>query len=233
MVDYATLQKNRTPLESFIREMGALSEETYAGWIEADQIAFWINAYNAITLKAIIDNYPIKKGGLIKRSLYPANSIRQIDGVWKKNTISIIGQDITLDAIEHKVLRALFDEPRIHFAIVCASISCPSLLSEAYEAEKLEAQLDDQARRFLADSGKFEIDESDKTIYLSPILDWFEEDFLDHYNLDQAITGRSKKLGAVLDFVRVHLDDVQAARLTDATYKIEYLDYDWSLNEQP
>ncbi len=232
MVDYATLQKNRALLDTLIADMGTLNPDTYAGWSKEAQFAFWINAYNAVTLKTIIDNYPIKKGGLIKRSLYPDNSIRQIDGVWKKKTTSIIGQDITLDEIEHKVLREQFGDPRMHFAIVCASMSCPPLRAEAFESDKLDAQLADQSHVFLSDKEKFRIDSNNEKIYLSPILDWFDEDFADHYNLDQAITGRSKRLGAVLDFVRTHLNDDHAVHITDSSFKIEYLDYDWSLNEQ-
>ena len=232
MVDYAGLQQNRQPLDAFIADLGTLSEATYAGWSSDHQMALWINAYNAITLKEIIDHYPIQKGGFIDRALYPANSIRQIDGVWKKHTTSVLGQDITLDAIEHKVLRAQFDEARIHFAIVCASISCPSLRAEAYEGETLEDQLDEQTRIFLADNTKFRIDSQAKKIHLSPIFEWFDTDFTTKYNLDNHITGRSKPLAAVLDFIRVHINESNGKYLSDESFAISYLDYDWSLNEQ-
>ncbi|MBN4046901.1 DUF547 domain-containing protein [bacterium AH-315-P07] len=215
--------------------MGSLSPDTYAGWSKDHQLAFWINAYNAITLRAIIDNYPIKKGGIINRNVYPANSIRQIAGVWKKNTTSVLGKPITLNDIEHDVLRDQFNQPLMHFAIVCASISCPALRNEAFESDsdgRLLEQLSDQAAKFLADPAKFRIDEKNKIIYLSPILDWFDEDFVEEFNLNNEITGRNETTGAVLDFIRRNYQDKGYIHLTDSTYKIDYLDYDWSLNVQ-
>jgi len=232
MVAYASLKENRSDLDAFIENMGTLHPNTFADWNTDQQLAFWINAYNAITLQCIIDAYPIEKGSLINRTLYPDNSIRQIDGVWKELTTPIMGESWTLDDIEHKVLRKRFDEPRIHIAIVCAAKSCPPLRAEAYEGEKLESQLEEESRRFLASASRFRIDEKKGKVYVSSIMDWFDKDFISHYNEDNTFSKFNDKQGAVLDFIAKHVDEETADYLKSQSYKISYLDYDWSLNEQ-
>lgn len=232
-VNYKDLQSNRADLDAYIASLGAISTDTYSAWSENEKMALWINAYNAITLKAIIDHYPIEKGGLINGVLYPENSIRQIDGVWKKHTTLVAGRTITLDSIEHDVLRVEFSEPRIHVAIVCASVSCPPLRNEAFVPDRLDAQLTDQSRRFFADPVSFQIDRDKNKVYLSEILDWFDSDFVGHYNKQNTITGHSTKHGAILDYARTYASESDAQFLATETYKVDFLDYDWSLNEQP
>ncbi|MFP6582033.1 MAG: DUF547 domain-containing protein [Candidatus Hydrogenedentota bacterium] len=232
-VDYKGLQADRAALDAFVASLGAVDPDSYDGWSTETKMALWINAYNAITLKAIIDHYPIEKGGLINSIRYPKNSIRQIDGVWKKHTTRVAGRTVTLDAIEHDILRKEFEDPRIHVAIVCASVSCPPLLDEAFVAERLNAQLDDQSVQFFAGKKWFRIDSDKNKVYLSAILDWFDEDFVGHYNAGNTISDHGKKKGAILDFARTYAHDHQAEYLTTATYKVSFLDYDWSLNEQP
>ena len=190
MVDYGKLKAQREKLDAFAAAMGKLPPETYKKWGEKDKIAFWLNAYNALTLKAIIDNYPIKSSFLRSR-IYPKNSIRQISGVWKKTTFRVMGQDLTLHHIEHKILRVKFDEPRIHMAMVCAAMGCPPLRNEPYIGSKLDEQLDDQTRRFLGNLAKFKIDRGKKTLLLSPIFGWFADDFVKKY-------GSGKNIGKLI-----------------------------------
>jgi hypothetical protein len=229
MVDYKSLKENRNDLDIFVAQMGQLSRETYDAWTKEAQLAFWINAYNAITLQAIINHYPIQPGSVINRNLYPANSIRQISGVWDKLETKVLGLPMTLNAIEHEVLRVDFDEPRIHVSIVCASIGCPPLRNEAFVGEKLEAQLTDQSKQFVGHVRNFKIDTADKTIYLSSILDWFGEDFEGSY----AAEGRSGTEAAIVGFVHTYAPETAKSAVADATYSIEFQDYDWALNEQP
>jgi len=113
MVNYKELKSNREKLDSFLFSVGRLNTESYEKWSDKKKIAFWLNIYNGLTLKAIIDNYPIKSS-FFKARLYPKNSIRQISGVWDKLKFNVMGQNMTLDEIEHKTLRKNFDEPRIH-----------------------------------------------------------------------------------------------------------------------
>ncbi len=232
LVDYRSLQAKRSELDTFIRSMARLSRETFDGWPEQKRLAFWINAYNAITLERIIDHYPIKKGGLIAGLRYPANSIRQIPGVWKEIANTVIGESITLDSIEHDILRMKFKEPRIHAAIVCAALSCPPLRNEAFIAERLDEQLDDQSRKFLAEETRFRIDRAKKRVHLSPILDWFGTDFVGIYNTEGKLTAHSKAEDAVLEYVSRYVGDEDAQFILSDRYSVVFLDYDWTLNEK-
>lgn len=231
MVDYAALKANRGELDTFIRRMGAIRPETFSEWSEQERLAFWINAYNAVTLLRIINHYPVETGGLISSVRFPANSIRQIDGVWTEITNTIVGRDLTLDQIEHEILRVEFTEPRIHAAIVCAAVGCPPLRNEAFVADRLEDQLIDQSRRFLGADNRFRIDRGVGIVYLSPIFDWFGEDFVGVYD-DSIIRAHSGKLGAVLAYASRYVDKEDAEFLKQEDYEVRFLDYDWSLNEQ-
>ncbi|MBC8233020.1 DUF547 domain-containing protein [bacterium] len=231
MVNYKQLKVNREKLDSFVLSVGRLNTESYEKWSEKKKIAFWLNIYNALTLKAIIDNYPIKSS-FFKARLYPKNSIRQISGVWDKLKFTVMGRNMTLDDIEHKTLRKNFNEPRIHAALVCAAMGCPPLRNEPYTGDKLDAQLNDQARRFWKNTRKFKIDRNKKIVYLSSIFKWFGEDFVKTYGTDETFDGHSKPERAVLNFISKYLDDRNREYLTTGKYKIKYLDYDWSLNEQ-
>lgn len=166
-----------------------------------ERLAFYINAYNVYAIKMVIDNMPL-------------DSIRDVGSiftpVWKKTVGNIAGQPVTLDQIEHAILRSM-GEPRIHFAIVCASLSCPNLRGEAYRAERLEQQLEEQTKAFLNDDSKGLV-LAGRRVRLSQIFDWFEEDF--------------DTVGGVEAFVR---------RYRELPQQISWranLPYDWDLNHQ-
>jgi len=231
MVDYRRLKAQRRQLDAFAAAMGNLTSEAYEKWSEKGKIAFWLNAYNGLTLKAIIDNYPIKSS-FFRSRIYPKNSIRQIPGVWKKITFRIMGRKMTLGHIEHEILRAKFNEPGIHMAMVCAAMGCPPLRNEPYQGDKLDEQLDDQTHRFLGNSAKFKIDRTKNTLYLSSIFEWFAEDFIRKYGPGRNIGKHDKKESAVLNFVALHLAEPQKEHVLAGKFKIKYLKYDWSLNEQ-
>jgi len=137
MVNYKGLKANREKLDSFVSSVAKLNREVYGKWSVQEKIAFWINLYNGFTLKVIIDNYPIKSS-FLKSRIYPKNSIRQISGVWDKLNFTVMGQNMTLDGIEHETLRKNFNEPRVHMALVCAAIGCPLLRNEPYIGGKLD-----------------------------------------------------------------------------------------------
>lgn len=166
---------------------------------EVDKMAFWINAYNLLTIDLIIREKE-------------AESIRNIGGwfrsPWKSYSWSIFGKSYTLDAIEHSILRRM-DEPRVHMAIVCASLSCPNLRSEAYRGERLDRQLEEQTRVFLANEAKGATERSSR-LTVSKIFSWFEEDF-------------GGRLG-VVQFVRNYRPDIPTQD------KYETLSYNWDLN---
>jgi hypothetical protein len=242
MVSYSVLKDQPEQLEQFVRALGSVDLNTYKNWNENARIVFWINAYNALTLKVIIDHYPIK-AGLISGLVYPNNSIRQISGVWDKIRFLVMGRKLTLNEIEHGILRGQdkdfveaygkFYEPRIHMALVCAAIGCPPLRNESYIGEKLDEQLNDQSKIFLANPDKFRIDQAESKVSLSSIFKWFGKDFVKKYKPDiyfDSAGGEAEK--SVLHFISQHIQPEQADYLRTGKYQIHYLDYDWTLNEQ-
>ena len=168
-----------------------------SNWSKDEKLAFWINAYNAYTIKLINDNWPLK-------------SIKDIENPWTGNLYPVGGEFVSLNDIEHKVLRKM-QEPRVHFAIVCASYSCPKLLNEAYTADKIESQLSAQTKSFVNDTKRNKITASKAE--LSEIFNWFKSDFTAN--------------GTLIEFINKY-STVQINK--DA--KISHLTYDWSLNNK-
>jgi hypothetical protein len=231
MVDYKKLKAAPQRLNALITAMSKVQPNSYDRWNKEEQIALWLNAYNAFTLKALIDNYPIKSS-FFRSRIYPKNSIRQIPGVWSKIKFKVMGRDLTLSHIEHEILRKKFNEPRIHMAMVCAAMGCPPLLNKPYIAQRLNEQLDERTRRFLANPAKFRIDRNAGVVYLSPIFKWFKGDFVNKYAPEKNISNHGKEVSAVLNFIAGHLEKSDRDYLLAGDFKIKYLKYDWSLNEQ-
>lgn len=196
-------------LDQYLAAAGRVDPKTLRD--KSEQLAFWINVYNALTIKGILKFYPTKS---IKDHVSPIGF-----NIWKDFKITIHSQEYSLDNIEHDVLRKM-GEPRIHFAIVCASIGCPRLLNDAYTGERLDGQLTANARDFFANPEKFRIDRDDGTVYLSPIFDWFGEDF----------GGKDQTRLAFVKRFLANADD--QAFLGRSDLSIKYLDYDWNLNDQ-
>jgi hypothetical protein len=232
MVDYKGLKAKPHQFQAFLAGMGKLNRKSFEKWTQQEKIAFWLNAYNAFTLKVLVDNYPIKSS-FFRSRVWPKNSIRQIPGVWNKLKFKVMGKNYTLEHIEHKILRKEFDEPRIHVAMVCAAMGCPPLRNEPYLGGKLVKQLDDQIRRFLADPKKFKINREKNLLHLSPIFNWFSTDFVKKYAPKDKLGKHDKKASSVLNFVAAYLPDDERAYLLGGKFKIKHLKYDWSLNEQP
>jgi hypothetical protein len=231
IVNYTGLKADRKGLDAFVSSLSALDPELFGKWSDKEKIAFWINAYNALTLRVIIDNYPIK-ASFFSALRFPQNSIRQIKGVWDEIQFPVMGRNMTLDNIEHDTLRSQFDEPRIHMALVCAALGCPPLRNETYIWAKLESQLDDQARRFFKDPGKFRGDREEDRVYLSSIFKWFGGDFVKSYGSAKGFPGKKETERAVLNFASNYLDRDEKSYLEKGGYSISYLPYDWSLNEK-
>jgi hypothetical protein len=140
---------------------------------------------------------------------------------------------VTLEQIEHEILRAEFDEPRIHMALVCAALSCPPLRWEPYAAERLDVQLEDQTVRFIASPERLRVDRDNGRVELSSIFKWFGDDFVSVYEPQEGFEGRDSGQRAVLNFVAIHLEGVDREFLDGGEYDVNYLDYDWTLNETP
>ena len=204
-VNYDGLKANEIRLDQYL---AVLSATDPAQLSHNHQFAFYINAYNAFTLKLILTRYP------------EINSIKEIGSFfsnpWSKKFIPLNGRTVSLDYIEHEVLRPKFKDPRVHFAINCAAKSCPPLLNRPYEGTHLEAQLDAQTRSFINNPKSNFVKEN--TLYLSKIFDWFDEDFNDN----------------PLAFVRLYAEDRLKKDLDKAgpQIKLSYLYYDWTLNRR-
>ncbi len=231
MVDYRGLKAKPERLDAYLEALATLPRPDYEAWDDNAKVAFWLNAYNGLTLKAIIDRYPIKASFLRSR-IYPKNSIRQIPGVWDKLKFSIMGQELTLSHIEHKILRSEFNEPRIHMAMVCAALGCPPLRQEPYLGTRLSDQLDDQTRRFLGDRRKFRIDRGKRTVLLSPVFKWFGKDFIKTYGSERLPGRHSRANAAVLSFIARYLEEADQRDIRTGRLRVRHLGYDWTLNER-
>jgi hypothetical protein len=210
MAILATLRQDRAgewkTLDDYLRELVRVSKEEFAGFSREQKLAFWIDAYNAYTVRLILDHYPV-------------SSIRSIGllpgAAFRSAFIPLLGEKLTLNEIEDRLRR--MDEPRIHFAIVCASKSCPELRTEAYRADALDRQLDAAARGFLRDPGKNRWDAASRTLALSSIFKWFRGDF-------------ERSGASLLGYVARYLDPAIRIAVESGPVRIEFLDYDWSLN---
>jgi len=225
-VDYGQMKAGRHELDQVVSLFDNVSARDVEGWTRPQQIAFWINAYNVFTLRAIIDHYPIEGAWF---SLQPRNSIRQIDGVWTKLTWKAAGRSVTLDDIEHRILRPVFREPLVHFAVNCASVSCPPLASEPYQASTLDAQLHAAARRFLA--SPLGLTMRGPRLSVSSIFKWYGDDFVERYGRVVASAGAPVDraiLGVVATFGPAEAKSV--AEGGKAT--VGFLAHDWSLNDR-
>ncbi len=225
-VDYSGFSTDSKVLSGYTNMLGSMSESALDSWSCEQKLAFWINAYNAFTIEAIIERYPIRERSLIGLSS-PRNSILQISGIWSRLTFQAGGKKLTLGSIEHEILRKEFNEPRIHFAIVCASRSCPKLRDEAYRHDMLDDQLEKQTADFINDpyrGGRW--DETSNRLYISKIFKWFKDDFTSH--------GASESGNPLLVYLRPYITNasIQEAILREDKIEVAYLPYDWRLNEK-
>ncbi len=224
-VNYAALAAGRSSFDRVVASFASVTRTDEAGWARPERMAYWINAYNLFTLKAIIDHYPIR-GSFFSR--HPRNSIRQISGVWTALTWNAGGRQLTLDDIEHRLLRPEFQDPRVHFAINCASVGCPPLASEPYRAGQLEAQLDKAAVRYLSGPTGLVVDGT--TLRLSSIFKWYGSDFDARFTASGPAgwTGTDR---ALLGMVKTYGPAAARTLAEQPGTRLAYLDYDWTLND--
>lgn len=212
-VDYRALKASRGDLATLDRYLADLSSASATVPAQRSaKLAFWINAYNAVTVKGILREYPTSSIRNHTARLFGYN-------IWYDLQLYVGGTPVSLHHIEHEILRKM-REPRIHFAIVCASVGCPRLLNQAYTAEDVERQLELNAKDFFSRTQNFRYDPRSRSFYLSSILDWFAEDF------GSSQTDQLRRIGKWLP--------TEAAKSAAAAgnLRVSYLDYDWGLNEQ-
>ena len=209
LVDYNGIAGDRT-FRAYMKSLETAKPEAMS---RDGQLAFWIDAYNAVTIDKVI-------------AWKPKKSVREtfVPGVWTSTKFFttrdhiVAGKHLSQDDIENDILRKQFKDPRIHFAIVCASSGCPPLPRFAYTAENVQAKLEEETRQYLNSNRGTRIDSADNTLYLSKLFDWYKGDF-------------ESKSGSVLNFIKPYLDEKKLTFLQHEP-KIAYLDYDWALNAQ-
>lgn len=203
-VNYADIRADSANLNRYLSHLA--THVPGENWSENETRAYWINAYNAFTVKLIVDHYPLSS----IKDLNKGISIPTVSTIWAKKWFTLGDEEMSLDNIEHGILRKHYDDPRIHAVLNCASVSCPPLRAEAFVAARLDAQLDDQARVWVNDKSRNQL--SKKNPKISKIFMWYKGDF--------------SASGGVIAFINRY-----ASTPIPVDADIDYLDYDWNLNE--
>ncbi len=219
-VSYAGMARDRGQLAAVMDEYQKVTKAEFDAWTKPRQQAFLINFYNAATVEKILKRYPDLK------------SIRDFGTVfgnpWKDKFFTLFGQPAFLDQVEHEILRreGVYDDPRVHVAVVCASIGCPMLRNEAFVAEKLESQLEDAMRRFLSDRSRNRYNAETRRLEVSRIFDWYGKDF------EKGHKGFSSLKGALARYADPLADRPEdRAAVREQRVEVQFLDYDWALND--
>jgi len=220
---YAAMQSERESLLAYLASLSAVSTASYRGWSKPQQLAFLVNAYNAYTIDLVLSRYPDL------RSIKDLGSMFQ--SPWKKTFFKLLGDERSLDEVEHGLIRATgnFDDPRIHVAVVCASAACPMLRNEAFIATRIDAQLDDSMLRFLSDRRRNRFEGTPGrggVLRVSKIFDWYRTDFERGHRGFSSLQSVFSRYADVLADAPAARADIRAGR-----YRLDFFDYDWSLND--
>lgn len=218
-VDYGALKANRAEFDGYIAQVAVRSPESHPQDFSTReaQLAYWINAYNALTIRGIIDHWPTK-------------SVRDLGflfAFFRRDDYTVGGKKVSLNYIENEVIRKQFSEARIHFALVCASLGCPKLRREAYTPERLEQQLEDGARYFINEARNLKIDAERNRVTVSKIFDWYGGDFEKYVKAK----GTSETGHPILDYIRQHASEANRRALESLKKpSVDYADYSWTIN---
>ncbi|MGA0023248.1 MAG: DUF547 domain-containing protein [Burkholderiales bacterium] len=225
-VRYAGFAQEPAALKTYLGTLSKVSAQEFSGWSKPQQMAFLINAYNAYTVEKILTRHPDI------RSIWDFGKI--FGNPFKDKFFKLLGRDFSLDMIEHETLRkpGAYNEPRVHFAVNCASVGCPMLREEAYVPTRLDAQLEEQTRRFLSDRSRNRYNPQSNTLEVSEIFKWFSEDWTSGYRgfegKNPAIQSREQFFAAYATLLADSPTQQQA--IADRKAGISHLDYDWALN---
>jgi hypothetical protein len=214
--DYEALAKERGELDAYLETLHGVTPAELAGWSRTQRYAFWINVYNANTIRLIVDHYPLD-------SIKDLSTV--FEKIWDREFIPMPelhpkgkGDDLSLDDVEHQILRPRFEDARVHVAVNCASLGCPPLRPEAFVAERLEAQLDDQARRFVSDDLRNRFDLGNRRAEVSQLFNWFSGDF-------------QRDAGGAREWLAEFADEELASWLREDRPTLSFLPYSWELND--
>lgn len=225
-VRYGGFQQDRGALKSYLESLSSVTPQEFDGWSKARRMAFLINAYNAFTVEKILTRYPDIK------SIWDFGKI--FGNPFRDRFFTLLGRESYLDRIEHETLRkpGAYDEPRVHFAVNCASVGCPMLREEAYVAGRLDAQLEEQARRFLSDRSRNRYNAESGQLEVSRIFDWFKEDWTSGY---RGFEGKSEPVRSREQYFASYAallagDPAHQKLVLEQKAGIRFLEYDWALN---
>lgn len=205
-IDYAKLKAKPDKFEKYLDQLATAKPSKMS---DDAQKAFWINAYNALVIKGVIDRYPIKS----------VKKVKLFNGFFSRLKFHVAGESYSLDHIEHDIIRKKFVDPRIHFALVCASICCPPIENIAFLPETIEERLDAVTLKFVTNPEKVRLDRDKRIVYLSKIFKWYKKDFTEGYE-------------GVADFLSDYLPPEDADFVSAEDVKFHYLHYDWNLNDK-
>jgi hypothetical protein len=224
---YAGFAQDRAELKAYLSTLSKVHQAELSAWNKAQQMAFLINAYNAFTVEKILTRYPKIQ------SIWDFGKV--FGNPFKDRFFTLLGREFSLDMIEHDTLRkpGVYDEPRVHFAVNCASVGCPMLREEAYVAARLDAQLEEQTRRFLLDRSRNRFNAQDNALEVSEIFKWFSVDWTSGY---RGFDGKGEPLQSREQFFARYAalladNPAQQQAITSRKAVIRHLDYDWTLND--
>ena len=232
MVNYKMLKRKKAELKTTLNKFAKITADEYNSWTKNEKIAFWLNAYNFHLLKIITYNYPIE-ASRYRLIFWPPTSIRHIHGIWSDYKIIIMDEEFTLAEIDRRFFQNTFDDPRVFFAISRASMSGAPLRNELYKGKKLDQQLDNQVRKFLASPNGLKIDRNEQQVHLSAILqsNTYGQYFMNKYQTDKKFKDHEPYVRAVLNFITNYTSDQNVYYLERENYSIEFIKYNWRLNE--
>jgi hypothetical protein len=238
MVDYKALKRRRADLLSLLGELKQFDPNEYKAASKEDQIAFWINVYNIQMLNIITGNYPIESYRILRvLPGWEPDSIRYIDkkvGGIEKQKFIVMSEEFTFEELEQEIFYKQLNEPRAFFALTHASHSSPPLNNEPYSGKKLNEQLNDQIKKYLADSTNFQINKDRQKVYLPAILQgsWYGKYFTERYGTDKKFKDQPAEIAAVLNCIIKLLPSDDASFLELKNYSVDFLRYNWLINEQ-
>ncbi len=233
MVDYKGLRRKRLELRALLNQFDNLDPNEYKSWSKEDKIAFWINAYNLQKLKVVADNYPIEPSSRILTIYWGPSSIRHIEQKIARHKFLVMDEEFTFAGVEKRFFRGEFDDPRVFFALSNACVSSPPLRNEPYYGRRLDGQLDDQTRKFLAGPLALRIDRDKRKVYLSALfqLSSYGKEFTEKFAIDRKFKDHPPATRAVLNFISNYVSKQDVSFLEVGNYTIEYMTYDWTIND--
>jgi hypothetical protein len=231
-VDYGALRRRRLDLKPLLMKLDELDPNAYERWSREEKLAFWINAYNLKMLDIISRSYPIQSSWWL-RLTWPPDDIRHITGIWTDFKLVVMDEEFTLAEIEHRFLQRTFDDPRVYLALTYASRSSPLLRRQPYRGENLDPSLDEQVRRFLSGPRGLLIDRRNMVVRLSALFKptWWGKEFVRRYGTDKKFKTCDPETCAVLNFITGYLSRDDVYFLEVENYTIEYMNFDWRLND--